>query len=272
MLIPAPMQAISSRRNPIVARFRDAAHARSREAGLMLLDGPHLVADARAAGIVIEIVAFAARTIARDDGVAALARALTDEGVAVVHATDDVIAAISPVRTPAGVVAIGRRPRHDLASVLRNDGGLRLIAVGVQDPGNLGAIVRAAEAAGVPGLVAAGASADPFGWKALRGSMGSALRLPIATAPADEAVDLARASGLRILATAAHGGRSLFAVDLNGPVAALIGGEGGGLPSEILARADEMVSIPMRAPVESLNAAVAAALIAYEAFRQRGTS
>jgi TrmH family RNA methyltransferase len=122
----------------------------------------------------------------------------------------------------------------------------------------------------VSGLVAAGASADPFGWKALRGSMGSALRLPIATASADEALDLARAAGFRIVAMAAHGGRSLFTMDLNGPVAALVGGEGPGLPPEILARADETVSIPMRAPVESLNAAVAAALVAYEAFRQRG--
>jgi TrmH family RNA methyltransferase len=144
------------------------------------------------------------------------------------------------------------------------------VAVDVQDPGNLGAIVRVAEAAGATGFTAAGGSANPFGWKALRGSMGSALRLPIASqATADEAVADARRHGCRVIATVPRDGRSLFDVDLTGPIAVLIGGEGQGLTPSVLDAAAERVTIPMQTPVESLNAAVTAALIVYEARRQR---
>jgi len=140
----------------------------------------------------------------------------------------------------------------------------------VQDPGNLGAIVRVAEAAGGTGVVAAGASANPFGWKALRGSMGSGLRLPMAIGiDAGAAVADARKHGCRIVATAPRGGTPIFDVDLKGPLAVLIGGEGPGLPPALVDAADERVTIPMQAPVESLNAAVTAALILYEARRQR---
>lgn len=140
----------------------------------------------------------------------------------------------------------------------------------LQDPGNVGAIVRAAEACGATGIVCGQRTADPFGWKALRGSMGSSFRLPIAIKqPLDEALATARANGLRILATVARGGTTLPDCDLRKPAAILLGGEGGGLPATLIAQADERLSIPMQAPVESLNVSVAAALVVYEATRQR---
>ena len=145
------------------------------------------------------------------------------------------------------------------------------IAVGIQDPGNLGAIVRVAEAAGASGLVAAGACANPFGWKALRGSMGSALRLPIAVAAdVDAALRDARAHRCRLVATVPRGGTSLFDGNYSGATAMLIGGEGPGLPAHVIGGADDRVTIPMSSTVESLNTAVAAALLLYEARRQRG--
>ena len=146
---------------------------------------------------------------------------------------------------------------------------LIVVAVDVQDPGNVGAIVRVAEAAGATGIVAAGVSANPFSWKALRGSMGSALRLPIvAGVAAGEAVDVSRSGGCRIVAAVPRDGRPIVEADLVGPLAILIGGEGQGLPGPLVDAADERVTIPMQAPVESLNAAVTAALILYEARRQ----
>jgi RNA methyltransferase, TrmH family len=145
-----------------------------------------------------------------------------------------------------------------------------VIADGIQDPGNVGAIVRVAEAGGATGIVTTGGSADPFGWKALRGSMGSALRVPIAAAAdAAAAVADARGRGCRILAATPRGGRSPFDVDLTGATAVLIGGEGPGLPQRLVDAADERITIPMQPPVESLNTAVSAALIVYEARRQR---
>jgi TrmH family RNA methyltransferase len=145
-----------------------------------------------------------------------------------------------------------------------------LIACDVQDPGNLGAIVRVAEAGGASGVVAAGVSADPFGWKALRGSMGSALRLPIVKqSRVADAIALARDRGCRVVATAPRGGRALFDADLRGSLAVLLGAEGAGLPREVLDSADDQLTIPMNPAVESLNTAVTAALVVYEGRRQR---
>jgi TrmH family RNA methyltransferase len=141
--------------------------------------------------------------------------------------------------------------------------------VGIQDPGNTGAIVRASEAGGATGLVVS-AGTDPFGWKALRGAMGSAFRLPIALAedPRD-VIRTARQRHVRVLASSPRGKRSLFDTTLTGPVAIVLGGEGAGLDSDVLSLADEVFQIPMHAPVESLNVAVSAGLAVYEAHRQR---
>jgi TrmH family RNA methyltransferase len=99
--------------------------------------------------------------------------------------------------------------------------------------------------------------------------MGSALRLPIATAGLDDVLSAARAAGVGLVATVPRTGRPMFEADLRGPIALLLGGEGPGLPASLVEAADERVSIPMREPVESLNVAVAAALLVYEAGRQR---
>ena len=186
------------------------------------------------------------------------------------HVTTNVLAAMSPSHTPSGVVALAGRPRADWAAALRPAPALLVIAVDVQDAGNLGAIVRAADAGGATGVVAAGSSADPFGWKALRGAMGSAFRLPVLRErEVAAAIDHARQAGLAIVASAAHGGSSPHAVDLAGPTAIVLGSEGLGLDPEVVANADARVTIPMRAGVDSLNVAVAAALMVYEARSQR---
>lgn len=260
------MNRITSRQNPSVARFRAAA--RGETADLLLVDGVHLVVEAMAAGLPIRQVAAAADAVDRPDLRPALAR-LSKLGVDVVTATAAVMSAISPVRSSSPIVALVERPRAEAGRVY-HDTPLVVVAVDVQDPGNLGAIVRVAEAGGATGVVAAGASADPFGWKALRGSMGSALRLPILARPdAAAAIAEARHHGCRVIATMPRQGRSLFDVNLTGPVAILIGGEGQGLTPSLLEAADERVTLPMQPPVESLNAAVTAALIVYEARRQR---
>jgi TrmH family RNA methyltransferase len=179
--------------------------------------------------------------------------------------------AISPVRSSSAIAALGRRPIVAGDAVYSGNETLVVVAVDVQDPGNTGAIVRVSEAGGATGVIASGATADPFGWKALRGSMGSALRLPIVlmTSPADAIAEVRR-NGCRAIATVPRGGRSLYEIDWTGPLAALIGGEGQGLAAAIVDAADERVTIPMSPPVESLNAAVTAGLIVYEARRQRG--
>jgi TrmH family RNA methyltransferase len=234
----------------------------------MLLDGAHLVADALAANVCIEHIVVAAEAIDRGD-IRAIVHAAERAGVAIAAASVPVIAAVSPVRSPSAIVALAERPRHEERQLYGVARAVVVIAADVQDPGNLGAIVRVAEAAGASGLVAAGESADPFGWKALRGSMGSALRLPTAVdRHTEHALARARHHRCRIVATLPRGGQSLFDADLRGPLAIVIGGEGRGLPQQAIDAADEVVTIPMQPPVESLNAAVTAAILLYEARRR----
>lgn len=261
------MKTIASRQNPLVARCKAVAH--NEEDGFILLDGPHLVGEALAAGLTIEETIVAEADAGRADVAPLVARCERD-GIPVTAATSMVMAAVSPVRSSSAIVAIAVRPAEPADEPFAAANALVVIACDVQDPGNAGAIVRVAEAAGATALVVAGPSADPFGWKALRGSMGSALRLPIAVhADALKAVARAREHGCKIVATVPRDGRSLFDADLTGPLAVLIGGEGAGLAPALVESADVRVTIPMTPPVESLNAAVTAALILYEAKRQR---
>ncbi len=265
------MKRLTSRHHPLVAACRALARRREAADPRMLLDGIHLVQEARRAAITVEIAAIDETSRRAPEG-AALAAALEQDGAEVVEVSEGVLQAMSPVSSPSGIVAIARRPDCSLVGVLRAAGRqLVLVAVDLQDPGNVGAMARAAEAGGATGLALCGASADPFGWKALRGSMGSLLRLPTAVGlDWRTTVGSARAAGARIVATVPRGGASLFEADLSGPVAFVLGGEGPGLPAEAVAAADLCLSIPMRPPVESLNVAVAAALLVYEAARQRG--
>jgi TrmH family RNA methyltransferase len=261
---------IASRQNAIVARYK--AVARGDVEGLLLVDGVHLVQDALAAGVAIEHAAIDVGAAGRGD-IRRLVASLRAAGVETVTATAPVMGAMSPVRSPTGIVAIARRPELDIDAFYNGSAPLLVIANHIQDPGNLGAIVRVAEAAGASGVLVSGASADPFGWKALRGSMGSALRLPVDRVDdVSVAVKEATKRGCRIIATVPRDGRSLYEVNLTAAIAVLIGGEGPGLSDALIAAADERVTIPMQAAVESLNAAVATALVVYEAFRQRNAA
>jgi len=258
------MQPITSRQNPIVRRFREAAGA---PADSLLLDGPHLIEEALAASVPIELIAV---DDAANGDVRALARRVEAAGARLVSVTASLLSAMSPVRQPSGVVAIGRRREQSLDDALREAPQMVLMLEEVQDPGNVGAIVRAADACGATGIVTGHGSADPFGWKALRGSMGSAFRVPIAARQSlSDAARTARERGIRVLAAVPRNGIALPQSDLRGPLAVLLGGEGAGLSDALVALASVRLTIPMRPPVESLNVATAAALIAYEARRQR---
>lgn len=281
------MERISSRQNAIVKRFRDLARARAREprddrptrggpaaAALdVLLDGEHLVQEALACDIPVEIAAFSGRQLGNAfSPLAAIARAVEKRGGRVLAVTDQVLAAMSPVQHPAAVVAIGRARPVDVRVVMSavSDVPLVLVLAGLQDPGNVGATVRAAAAFGASGVVAIDGSASPFGWKALRGGMGGTFRVPIATrATLPEVIAAAKAQQLRLVAAVPRGGTPLPDVDLRTPSAIVLGGEGAGVAPATISAAHETISIPMYAPVESLNVAVAAAVILYEAMRQR---
>ena len=231
----------------------------------MLLEGPRLVEDAVAAGVRVDVAAVSTTPAAR---ISALVRRLGPVA-RVVRVTSAVMDALSPAATPSGVVALAALRPAPMEDTMRISPPLVVGLSGVQDPGNTGAVIRAVEAGGASGVVAVG-GADPLGWKALRGAMGSSFRLPVARADDPAAVArLASAHGLQVIAAATRGGTPVAEIDLRSPCLVWLGAEGPGLDRGAAATADETVSIPMRAPVESLNIAVAAALIVYEAARQR---
>ena len=259
------MLRITSRQNAAVKRFRDA---RDGAGDTILLDGPHLIAEALSAGLTLETVA-----VLEEHGSPELTR-LADEaarrGAQLLFVAPAVLDAMSPVRQPSGIVAVAQRPVHTLDAMVQITAPLVLLLDRVQDPGNVGTIVRVAEACGATGVVTGPGGADPFGWKALRGSMGSAFRLPVLVRQPLAATSASLTGlGLRLLATVPRDGTPLAECNLRRAAAVMLGGEGSGLSPDLLGFADEHVTIPMTPAVESLNVAVAAALIVYEAQRQR---
>jgi TrmH family RNA methyltransferase len=264
------MRSVSSRQNPIVRTFRELADHPDPTGERVLLDGAHLVGDAHAAGAVFEVVVVAGSKLEPATEEGTLAIALENADVDVVSVDDKVFSAISPVRTPSGLAAIARRKVSAPPLICSHERAFVVAAVDVQDPGNVGSLLRTAEAGGVTGAFVCGASANPFSWKSLRGSMGSALRLPVVAGMTTEAVvGCMRAAGLRLVAAVPHGGEPPDEIDWRGQVGLLVGGEGAGLTEPIIAQSDLRVTVPMAVTVESLNVAVAAGILIYAARRQR---
>ena len=258
------MSAITSRHHPLVKQFREAA----RGSDLMLLDGWHLLTEAVNAGIVVETLAVCGPPTADEQTVIDRARRANAR---VVEVSGAVLNALSPVNSPTGVVATARKPLTVAADMLAPAPALVLAGFGIQDPGNTGAIIRSAAAAGATGVMVDDATADPWGWKALRASMGGVFHLPVIRSR-NPLATLAqwRSTGVSIIAAVPRDGVAMYDTDLRRPTVVLMGGEGPGLTADVMAAADARVTIPMNAGVESLNVAVAAALILYEAKRQRG--
>jgi len=261
------MRHVSSRQNPIVARFRDLARGRG-PADRVLLEGEHLVEEAVSAGIAIETVAFSEAMLA--SAVPGSIDRIARHSAEALRVPQTVMSALSPVKEPSGMIAIAQAGPSPLPEVLREAPQLLVLLAGIQDAGNVGAIVRAADGCAATGIITADGTADPFGWKALRGAMGSTFRVPIAVRqPLESTLHELRRQSISVVATVPRGGTPLPDAKLTGPIALLLGGEGAGLADSIVAMADQRVTIPMRPPVESFNVAITAALILYEAGKQR---
>lgn len=258
---------ISSRQHALVAECR--ALARASHGGRVLLDGAHLVVEALRGGATVESVLATPEALASDAG---LTSALERASITLHEVTASVMDAASPVRAPSGVVAIARWAPTAIETLFVAPRPLVVGLVDVQDPGNVGSVIRAADALGATGVAVLGQSADPAGWKALRGSMGSAFRVPVARLALADAFAAARRHHVRIVAAVARDGVSPEQSGLDHPSLVLLGNEGAGLEAAIAARADARVTLRMRAGVESLNVSVAAALLVDAARRQRSAS
>jgi RNA methyltransferase, TrmH family len=264
------VKSISSRQNPLVRTFRALADHPDPTGERLLLDGAHLVREAHDAGAAFEVLVVAASRLGTHAEEEQIAQALEAVGVDVIAADERVFAALSPVKSPSGIAAIVRRKVTAPSLICQHPRAFVVAVIDVQDPGNVGALLRASEAGGATGAFVCGASASPFSWKALRGSMGSALRLPIvAGMPTEAVMTYMDEAGLRMIATVPRGGESPDDIDWRGQTGLLVGGEGPGLSDDVLARCSARVTIPMASTVESLNVAVAGGILIYAARRQR---
>lgn len=245
------MPAIESPSNPLI---RDIAR-HLEERTYLLLEGEKAILDAVAAGIALEHVLH-------DESIRpGRLSALTASHPRLVSRA--VLERLADARTPQHLLAVAKRRDVPVAEILAREGPI-VFAFGVQDPGNLGAIVRVAEAAGGAGVVAAPGTADFFHPRAVRGSAGSVLRLPVSGRVSFEpfATD-AKAAGRPVCGATAVGGENVFEAPLDPRSVVVVGAEGTGLPAGAYRYLDRRLTIPMRAPVDSLNAAVATALLLY---------
>ena len=261
-------ETITSRKNPLAQRARAVRDGRERE--LVFVEGVRLCEEALRASVRFESVLYA-RALAGDERGAALLQSLRAACRDAHAVSEDVLESVSDTKTPQGVVALARRPRAGREGIERA-AGVPLVVVmhRANNPSNAGAALRVAEAAGATGVVFTKGSTDPLSPKSLRGSMGSAFRLPLWTGPSlGEALEWCAGRGIRAVATAAAAASAHTGIDWTQPRAVVVGPEAGGLTDEEVRAADDAVRIPMREPVESLNLATALAVVLYEAARQR---
>jgi TrmH family RNA methyltransferase len=259
---------ITSRKNPHARLARDVRDGR--EKGLVFVEGVRLCEEAVGAGVEFESALFTPSFV-EDERAARLVASLRDVCPRVLPVDAGVLESVSDTKTPQGIVAVVKRPRTG-ADVIERAGGAALVVVmhAVNNPSNAGAMLRVAEAAGASAVITTRGSTDLLSSKSLRGSMGSAFRLPLWTgATFDEALGWCRARGIESVSTDAEADSTHTEIDWTIPRAVIVGPEAGGLTEEEARAADERVRVPMRAPVESLNVAVALGVILYEAARQR---
>ena len=270
-VVPAPV--ITSRANPRVKQLRAAFAGSERLAdGLVAIEGENLIREALRSGIALRVVFLSERPPAP---------AWLPRGVETLRLADAIFAAVVDTQSPQGIAALIEPPRWSLDSALaaharaaNSDMPLLLIAAGLRDPGNLGTLIRSAEAFAVTAVLITPGTVSPWNQKALRASAGSVFRAPVVVVTHDDLAALKK-RGIRLLAAVAPESRvksnmkSAPMTTLTQPCALMIGNEGAGLVPDLLALADERIAIPTPGPVESLNAAVAGSLLLYEASLQR---
>src|ERR1700683_600898 len=270
------LRRIEGRHNPLVKQLRLAfSRAELTESGDCAIEGLRILEEAIRSGLRFSAVFF--RESAQDRA----ERLLPQIGAQVetLLLPDKLFDSLVPSESPQGVAALVRLKEFSLDDVVESERlqvGPIVVLAGLQDPGNLGTILRSSEAFGSAGVVLGEGTVSPFNSKVVRASAGSVLRLPVvhrqgksATTKLEEVSEKLRAQGVRLIATSSHKGTPIDQTDLKRPAAIFFGNEGSGLARELMARMDESIVIPHTPQVESLNAGIAASIVLYEAERQR---
>lgn len=259
---------IESASNPLLKIFRKSLAEGVTRDGLLGVEGPHLLEEAlNAAGrATVHTVLVARSAQARLEP---FLRRLPREAETV-RVSDRVFDSVAQTETPQGIAALVELKRDELETVLSARDVVLLVACGIQDPGNLGTMLRSAQALGATALIGLEETVSPFNPKAARASAGAIFHLPVFPgAKARELLPRLRSHGVKIVAADQRSLETLSEADLCGRFAFLIGREAAGVPEDLRREADLRLRIPIRRETESLNAATAAGIFLYEAARQR---
>jgi TrmH family RNA methyltransferase len=269
MPLPHPDAVISSPRNPRVRAAAELRERRARDAtGLTLVDGARELGRALEGGArVVEV--FADETSLTPDGVSILERARA-AGAAVVPVTRVVLDRLAYGDRSEGLVATVAVPDLSLAALHLPADPLVIVLEGVEKPGNLGAVLRSADGAGADAVIVADPRTDLFNPNAVRASLGSIFTVPLAAGSGAEVRDHLAAAGLRVLAARVEGSLTYTEVDMRGPLAIVLGSEAAGLTGAWADKGVVPIRLPMLGVADSLNVSIAAAVLLYEARRQRG--
>jgi len=262
-----PIRIVQSKQNTRLKELRRALSNPGRdESGLAGIEGPNLVEEALRAGVRIATV-FGAQGSEK-----LIQRLNLPPEIEVLMLPRELLDSALATETPQAIAALVEPPDWTWAHLLgaeKSAAAMIVVLAGLQDPGNLGTILRSAEAFGADGVVSLPGTVSAWNPKAVRASAGSVFRVPIVAASEVDAMARLREAGVRIIATTVYGAKPADIQILSEPIALLIGNEGQGVPADLISKADGVVTIPCPGPVESLNAAVATSVLLYEASRQR---
>ena len=264
----ARVRQIGSPTNSVVKVYRRALAKGTTREGWLAVEGPFLVEEALAA----QAVRTHSILLGESAGAkfASLVGRLPTEAEAV-QVPDRVFEQVAQTQNPQGIAALVELPPHSFASILRGQQLLLLVACGVQDPGNLGTLMRSAAAFGASALLTLEGTVSPFNPKSVRSSAGAIFRLPVlAGLAASELVHRLGAARVHIIAADRHSPAPVCEANLKGPIAIMVGREASGLPPVIAREASLLLSIPIHPGMDSVNAATAGSVFLYEAARQRG--
>lgn len=263
------MNLISSSQNDVIKRLKSLKSRKGREeTGLFYVEGFRSVDEAIKEKTDIAEIVVSQEFLSNSHNENILSR-IDFLNITEHLLTDKLFKEITDTETPQGILAIMKIKKLDPDNIAGNE-GLFLILDSIRDPGNMGTIIRTADAAGFSGVVVSRGCVDVYNPKVLRSTMGSIFHIPIYQF--DDIMDAIRfmkSRGLRMLATHLEGNVSAFEVHMSGGVAIIIGSEAEGVSAEAISMADTLVRIPMVGKAESLNASVAAGILMYEAVRQR---
>jgi TrmH family RNA methyltransferase len=261
---------VQSKQNPRIKELRATLLRPGRgESDLVALEGLHLVDEALRSGTHVQTI-FVAQG---HENLIQTLGAIDETSTEILSVPREILDSAVSTESPQPIAALAHPRNWPWSEVLVQTAGtpaLIVVLSGIQDPGNLGTILRSAEAFGATGILCLTGTVSRWNSKAMRASAGSVFRLPVLASSEAKALQHLREAGVHTVAAMAREADPLNEVDLTQPIAILIGSEGSGLSPEIAAQCDARITIPCPGPVESLNAAIAASVLLYEASRQRG--